>query len=131
MTCRNVLHVDETYAQVIHISDGKTGQSKAYNWVCRTVPSQGPLMALIRSALSRSRDASRSFIPGYKGTLICDGYSVYGNLEGITFANCWAHVRRYWLKADSKNGRIGVAYSDRSRVYSEPSRWPSGVPKGR
>ena len=27
-------------------------------------------------------------------------------------ANCWAHVRRYWLKADSKNGRIGVKYCD-------------------
>lgn len=24
-----------------------------------------------------------------------------------------AHVRRYWLKADSKNGRIGVDYCDR------------------
>lgn len=69
-------------------------------------------MVLFRSALSRSRDALRSFIPGYKGTLICDGYSAYGNLDGITFANCWAHVRRYWLKADSKNGRIGVAYCD-------------------
>ncbi|WP_431312220.1 IS66 family transposase [Sporosarcina trichiuri] len=112
LTCRNVLHVDETYAQVVHRSDGKSGQSKAFNWVCRTVPSQGPVMVLFRSALSRSRVALRSFISGYKGTLICDGYSAYGNLDGITFANCWAHVRRYWLKADSKNGRIGVAYCD-------------------
>ncbi len=31
----------------------------------------------------------------------------------IHFANCWAHVRRYWLKAESKNGRIGVDYCDR------------------
>ncbi|WP_042761450.1 IS66 family transposase, partial [Streptococcus sobrinus] len=33
-------------------------------------------------------------------------------IEGVTFANCWAHVRRYWLKADSKNGQIGVKYCD-------------------
>lgn len=36
----------------------------------------------------------------------------YGNLPDVTFANCWAHVRRYWLKADSKNGKIGVDYCD-------------------
>ena len=44
--------------------------------------------------------------------MICDGYSAYGNLPDVTFANCWAHVRRYWLKADSKNGQIGVDYCD-------------------
>ncbi|BAQ09971.1 transposase IS66 [Bacillus sp. OxB-1] len=113
LTCKNVLHVDETYAQVILRSDGKSGQSKAYNWVCRTVPSQGPVMVLFQSSLSRSREVLKNFIQGYKGTIICDGYSAYGNLEGITFSHCWAHVRRYWLKADSKNGRMGVEYCDR------------------
>jgi len=24
------------------------------------------------------------------------------------FCDCWAHVRRYWLKADSKNGQVDV-----------------------
>ncbi|MCM3576534.1 IS66 family transposase, partial [Mesobacillus subterraneus] len=37
--------------------------------------------------------------------MICDGYSAYGKIAGITFANCWSHVRRYWLKAESKNGQ--------------------------
>lgn len=63
--------------------------------------------------VTNSRDVLKNIIHGYKGTIICDGYSAYGNLEGITFANCWAHVRRYWLKADSKNGRIGVEYCDK------------------
>ncbi|MFJ8517516.1 IS66 family transposase [Lysinibacillus xylanilyticus] len=30
----------------------------------------------------------------------------------MSFANCWAHIRRYWLKADSKNGKIGLEYCD-------------------
>ncbi|WHT48263.1 IS66 family transposase [Sporosarcina thermotolerans] len=55
----------------------------------------------------------KNFTHGFKGIIICDGYSAYGNLEGVTFANCYAHVRRYWLKADSKNGRIGVEYCDK------------------
>jgi len=64
------------------------------------------------SSLSRARSVLESFTKGYTGTIVCDGYSVYDKLEGITFANCWAHVRRYWLKADSKNGQIGVNYCD-------------------
>ena len=51
-------------------------------------------------------------LKAYTGTIICDGYSAYDKIEGVTFANCWAHVRRYWLKADSKNGQIGVKYCD-------------------
>jgi transposase len=112
MITKSVLHVDETYGQIINRSDGKSGQTNAYNWVYRSVPSQGPTMTLFQSSLSRARSVLESFIEGYSGTIVCDGYSAYGKLEGVTFANCWAHVRRYWLKADSKNGRIGVSYCD-------------------
>ena len=112
MMSKSVLHVDETYSQIIRRSDGKSGQSNAYNWVYRSVPSQGPTMTLFQSSLSRARSVLESFIEGYSGTIICDGYSAYDKIGGITFANCWAHVRRYWLKADSKNGQIGVKYCD-------------------
>jgi transposase len=112
MMTKSILHVDETYGQIINRSDGKSGQTNAYNWVYRSVPSQGPTMTLFQSSLSRARSVLESFIEGYSGTIVCDGYSAYGNLEGVTFANCWAHVRRYWLKADSKNGRIGMNYCD-------------------
>lgn len=112
MMFKSVLHVDETYSQIIHRSDGKSGQSNAYNWVYRSVPSQGPLIILFQSSLSRARSVLESFTEGYSGTIICDGYSAYDKIGGITFANCWAHVRRYWLKADSKNGQVGVKYCD-------------------
>ncbi len=113
LTAKSVLHVDETYAQIIKRSDGKSGQSNAYNWVCRSVPSQGPIIVVFKSALSRSRAVLEDLIAGFKGTVICDGYSAYGHLPDVQFANCWAHTRRYWLKADSKNGQIGVNYCDR------------------
>lgn len=110
MMSKTILHVDETYSQIINRSDGKSGRSNAYNWVYRTVPSQGPTMVLFQSSLSRARSVLENFIEDYSGTIVCDGYSAYDKIEGITFANCWAHVRRYWLKADSKNGQIGVEY---------------------
>lgn len=113
VTAKSVLHIDETYAQIIKRSDGKPAQSSAYNWVCRSVQSEGPIMILFRSALSRGRAILEDLIKGFKGTVICDGYSAYGQLPHVQFANCWAHVRRYWLKANSKNGQIGVQYCDR------------------
>lgn len=112
MMNKSLLHVDETYGQIINRSDGKSGQTNAYNWVFRSVPSQGPIMTLFQSSLSRARSVLESFIEGFSGTIICDGYSAYDKIEGVTFANCWAHTRRYWLKADSKNGQIGVKYCD-------------------
>ena len=113
LTAKSVLHIDETYAQILKRSDGRPAQSNAYNWVCRSVQSEGPIIVLFKSALSRGRAILEDFIAGFKGTVICDGYSAYGQLPNVQFANCWAHVRRYWLKADSKNGRIGVEYCDR------------------
>ena len=112
MMAKSVLHVDETYGQIINRSDGKSGQTNAYNWVSRSVPCQGPPITLFHSALSRARSVLEGFIEGFSGTIVCDGYSAYDKLEGVTFANCWAHCRRYWLKADSKNSRIGVGYCD-------------------
>ena len=112
MMSKSVLHVDETHSQIINRSDGKSGQSNAYNWVYRSVPSQGPTIVLFQSSLSRARSVLEGFIEDYSGTIVCDGYSAYDKIAGVDFANCWAHVRRYWLKADSKNGQIGVKYCD-------------------
>nr|WP_263600725.1 transposase [Bacillus norwichensis] len=39
MMDKSLLHVDETYWKVFRRSDGKSGQTNAYNWVYRTVPS--------------------------------------------------------------------------------------------
>lgn len=110
LTAKSVLHIA---MRLMPSSDGKPAQSNAYNWVCRSVHSEGPVIVLFKSALSRGRAILEDLIAGFKGTVICDGYSAYGPLPYVQFANCWAHVRRYWLKADSKNGRIGIQYGDR------------------
>lgn len=110
---KSILHIDETYAQVLNRSDGRPARSNAYNWVFRTVPAQGPVIVLFQNALSRSRNVLEQFTQGFRGTVVCDGYAAYNHLPGVDFANCWAHVRRYWLRADSKQGRVGVSYCNR------------------
>jgi transposase len=48
MMAKSLLHIDETYGQIINRSDGKSGQTNAYNWVYRSVPSQGPIITLFQ-----------------------------------------------------------------------------------
>jgi transposase len=91
MMKKSLMHVDETYGQILNRSDGKSGQTNAYNWVFRSVPCQGPPIILFQSALSRARSVLENFIQGFSGKIICDGYSAYDKVKGVTFANCWAH----------------------------------------
>ena len=44
LTSKSVLHMDETYGQILKRSDGKPAQSNAYNWVSRSVQSEGPVI---------------------------------------------------------------------------------------
>lgn len=103
LMAKSFLHVDEMFAQIIYRSDGKKSDANAYNLVYKSVSYQDPFIVLFQSALSRGRAVLEDFTKGFKGTMICDGYSVYGKLERVKFANCWTHVRRYWLTADSKS----------------------------
>ena len=129
LSAKSLLHIDETVAQVLNRSDGKRAQSNDYNWVFRTVPTEGPVIILFEHALTRSRAVLEEHLASFEGTVICDGYSAYDKLPNITFANCWAHVRRYWLKVDSKNGRIGLAYCN--QLYALEQKFKGLPPKQR
>jgi transposase len=53
---------------------------------------------------SRSQDAARQVLNGYRGIVIADGYGAYDALAragpGFTLAHCWAHVRRKFVEAE-------------------------------
>jgi len=51
----------------------------------------------------------------YQGKLQTDGASNFGGLPGrpgITPLNCWAHVRRYFVKAEEGGDRLATEYLD-------------------
>ncbi|WP_342472954.1 IS66 family transposase [Metasolibacillus sp. FSL H7-0170] len=129
LSAKTLLHIDETTAQVLNRSDGKKAQSHAYNWVFRTVPTEGPVIILFHHALTRSREVLKEYLMDFQGTVICDGYSAYDKLSNIQFANCWSHVRRYWLKVESANGRKGLAYCN--QLYELERRFKGLPPKQR
>jgi len=61
--------------------------------------------AVIYKALpSRSQEAARQVLNGYRGIVLADGYAAYDALAragpSFTLAHCWAHVRRKFVEAE-------------------------------
>src|SRR5262249_3116618 len=53
---------------------------------------------------SRSQEAARQGLNGYRGLVVADGYGAYEALArdvpSFTLAHCWAHVRRKFVEAE-------------------------------
>lgn len=53
---------------------------------------------------SRSKDAAREVLGGYRGQVMADGYGAYQALAkenpDFVLAHCWAHVRRKYVEAE-------------------------------
>ena len=99
-----VLHGDETTIQVLKES-GKSAKSKSYVW---TLGRQGlkPLIFL-KYYRDRSSGSAMDLLAGFKGNLVCDGYTAYSNAAmklGFTTSGCLAHVRRKFYQADKSAG---------------------------
>ena len=54
---------------------------------------------------SRSHEAARQVLNGYRGVVVADGYGAYDALAragpSFTLAHCWAHVRRKFVEAEA------------------------------
>lgn len=59
----------------------------------------------------RSGDIPRSFLEGFKGTLICDAYQGYGKMDGVIKAGCMAHLRR-----DFTNALKGLSAAQKKKI---------------
>lgn len=87
------LHSDETPIQVLN-EPGKANTSKSYMWVYASIKESKHPIKIFEYKPDRSSSNPQSFLEGFKGTIITDGYQGYNHIEGVTHAYCWAHVRR-------------------------------------
>lgn len=97
MLCE-ILHADETHVDML---DPGTGRAKCcWIWVRKT--GLGPPMTVFYFSLDRSTDTAVEILGDYRGTILRDGYIVYGNLPADA-AGCWAHCRRKFFEAQSNH----------------------------
>ncbi|MEG1841053.1 MAG: transposase, partial [Raoultibacter sp.] len=74
----DILHVDETTVQVLK-EPKRTPETKSYMWVYATAQGSAPLY-LFEYNQTRARCVVRSFLEGWEGTIITDGYAAYKTL---------------------------------------------------
>uniref|UniRef100_I5AS44 Transposase n=1 Tax=Eubacterium cellulosolvens (strain ATCC 43171 / JCM 9499 / 6) TaxID=633697 RepID=I5AS44_EUBC6 len=97
------LMADETPIQVLKEPERRP-QSKSYVWVFRTGEDQGIPIVLFHYTPTRKGANAAEFLSnateGY--FLMTDGYKGYNKVPDANRCACWAHIRRYWLKAIPK-----------------------------
>ena len=84
-----LLHADETHWRMMN------GELPKRWWVWGLSTEDAAFYKILDN---RSKKSAESILAGYKGTVVADGYGVYGALSraspGLKLVHCWAHVRR-------------------------------------
>ena len=81
---------------------------------------------------SRSQEAARQVLNGYRGIVIADGYGAYEALARagprFTLAHCWAHVRRKFVEAEPHYPGPCAEVLDCQRSPNNPHLWSLKFP---
>lgn len=119
---QNVIHADETVVQV-HGEEGKPATSESRMWVYASGKRCSKQIRCFEYQPDRSGDRAKTFLKGFKGCLVTDGYSGYNKVEGVIRCGCWAHMKRKWREAmpdgaTVKNSKSAVGYSYCNRIFA-------------
>ena len=108
---REFAMADETPLQVLH-EPGRRAQTQSYMWLFRSGEDGLPPIILYKYSETRAGENAVDFLRGFKGYLICDGYSGYNKVPDAKRTACWAHIRRYLTDAIPKGKALD---------YTQPS----------
>ena len=108
---REFAMADETPLQVLH-EPGRRAQTQSYMWLFRSGEDGLPPIILYKYSETRAGENAVDFLSGFKGYLMCDGYSGYNKVPDAKRTACWAHIRRYLTDAIPKRKALD---------YTQPS----------
>ena len=108
---RGFVMADETPLQVLH-EPGRRAQTQSYMWLFRSGEDGLPPIILYKYSETRAGENAVDFLHGFKGYLMCDGYSGYNKVPDAKRTACWAHIRRYLTDAIPKGKALD---------YTQPS----------
>jgi transposase len=95
---------DDTPVEMLEPGNGKTRNTRLW---C-SVGGENLQYILYNFTRGRSRDGPEEFFEHYRGYLVADAYAGYGGLfesKKIIHSGCWAHARRYFVKAQESAAR--------------------------
>lgn len=89
---------DDTPVDMLDPELGKTRSTRLW---C-TVGGEDLKYTMYNFTLSREKEGPLNFFKEYQGHFLCDDYAGYYQLfksKKVIYVTCWAHVRRYFIKA--------------------------------
>ena len=118
---QSTIHADETVIQVLK-EKGKPATSESRMWVYSSAKRADIQLRCFEYQESRSGKWAKTFLEGFSGVLITDGYSGYNKVQEAERAGCWAHMRRKWLEAmpegaDAKTCKAAEGYEFCNRLF--------------
>lgn len=118
-----VIHADETVVQVLK-EDGKPATSESRMWLYASAALLRHQVRLFEYQPDRSGKRPESFLRGFTGCLVTDGYAGYNQVQKVTHCGCWAHARRKWREAmpdgaTVKTSKAAVGFQYCNKLFAE------------
>ena len=118
---QSTIHADETVMQV-HKEKERPDTSESRMWVYSSAKRADIQLRCFEYRESRSGKWAKTFLEGFKGVLITDGYGGYNKVQDAEHAGCRAHMRRKWLDAmpegaDAKTCKAAQGYEFCNRLF--------------
>ena len=122
LLAQDVIHADETVVQVLK-EDGKTAASESRMWLYASGAYSKPQIRIFEYQPDRSGKRPESFLKGFSGYLVTDGYAGYNQVQKVTHCGCWAHARRKWREAmpdgaTVKTSKAAVGFQYCTKLFS-------------
>jgi len=95
---QSVTHADETVVQVLK-EDNKPTALESRMWISASGECSRQHIRIFEHQPDRSGKCPESFLKGFTGCLVTDGYAGYNQVQKVTHCGCWAHSRRKWREA--------------------------------
>ena len=120
---QSVIHADETVVQVLK-EDGKPAASESRMWVYASGAYSRRHIRIFEYQPDRSGKRPESFLKGFTGCLVTDGYAGYNQVQNVTRCGCWSHARRKWREAmpegaTVKTSKAAVGYQYCNKLFAE------------
>ena len=131
----SVIHADETVVQVLK-EDNKPATSESRMWLYASAALLRHQVRIFEYQPDRSGKRPESFLRGFTGCLVTDGYTGYNHVQNVTHCGCWAHARRKWREAmpdgaTVKTSKAAVGFQYCNKLFAEERKCASYQPKYR
>ena len=100
-----VIHADETPVQVLK-EPGRKSTTTSRMWVYCAGKASGKHNVIFEYQPTRGGYHAAQFLDGYHGYLMTDDFSGYNKAKEVQRCLCWAHTRRYFIKALPKDSAL-------------------------